>query len=286
MIYRYLLIILGVCLAIYGACDAGAHKKGEGITIPDIYLRAVIEDSLNKARGEVITAAEMATLTRLEAPNSRVRDLTGIEYATELTVLNLGDVFINGNRINSNEISDISPLSGLVKLTELYIHRNQIWDISSLSNLTELEKLDVSANFHISDISPLSGMTKLRTLYLYTNEISDLSPLSDLTNLRWLSLSNNLIWDISDLASLTELRGLALNINAVSDISHLSGMIYMERLNIWDCDIVDLSPLVENAGLRGEKDFIDVRDNPLSETSLNTHIPTLRERGVRVRLDN
>ena len=46
MIYRYLLIILGVCLAIYGACDAGAHKKGEGITIPDIYLRAVIEDSL------------------------------------------------------------------------------------------------------------------------------------------------------------------------------------------------------------------------------------------------
>ena len=286
MIYRHLLIILSVCLASYGECDSGAHKKGEGITIPDIYLRAVIEDSLNKARGEVITAAEMATLTRLEAPNSRVRDLTGIEYATELTVLNLGDVFINGNRINSNEISDISPLSGLVKLTELYIHRNQIWDISSLSNLTELEKLDVSANFHISDISPLSGMTKLRTLYLYTNEISDLSPLSDLTNLRWLSLSNNLIWDISDLASLTELRGLALNINAVSDISHLSGMIYMERLNIWDCDIVDLSPLVENAGLRGEKDFIDVRDNPLSEISLNTHIPTLRERGVRVRLDN
>ena len=286
MFYRHLLIILSVCLAIYGECDAGAHKKSEGITIPDIYLRAVIEDSLNKARGEAITAAEMATLTRLEAPNSRVRDLTGIEYATELTVLNLGDVFINGNRINSNEISDISPLSGLVKLTELYIHRNQIWDISSLSNLTELEKLDVSANFHISDISPLSGMTKLRTLYLYTNEISDLSPLSDLTNLRWLSLSNNLIWDISDLASLTELRGLALNINAVSDISHLSGMIYMERLNIWDCDIVDLSPLVENAGLRGEKDFIDVRDNPLSETSLNTHIPTLRERGVRVRLDN
>ena len=286
MFYRHLLIILSVCLASYGECDSGAHKKGEGITIPDTYLRAVIEDSLNKARGEAITAAEMATLTRLEAPNSRVRNLTGIEYATELTVLNLGDVFINGNRINSNEISDISPLSGLVKLTELYIHRNQIWDISSLSNLTELEKLDVSANFHISDISPLSGMTKLRTLYLYTNEISDLSPLSDLTNLRWLSLSNNLIWDISDLASLTELRGLALNINAVSDISHLSGMIYMERLNIWDCDIVDLSPLVENVGLRGEKDFIDVRDNPLSETSLNTHIPTLRERGVRVRLDN
>ena len=283
MIYRYFLIILGLCFVSYGECDAGAHEKGGEITIPDVNLRAVIEDSLNKARGEAITAAEMATLTRLEAPNSRVRDLTGIEYATELTVLNLGAVSINGNHINSNDITDISQLSGLIKLTELYLHRNMIYDISPLSNLTALEKLDVSANFRISDISPLSDMTKLRTLYLYTNEISDLSPLSGLTNLRWLSLSNNLIWDISHLSGLTELRGLALNINAVSDISHLSGMIHMERLNIWDCDITDLSPLVENVGLSGEKDYIDLRDNPLSETSLNTHIPTLRERGVRVR---
>ena len=283
MFYRYFLTVLAACLSIYGECDAGAHKKGEEITIPDVHLRAVIEDSLNKTRGEAITAAEMATLTRLEAPNSRVRDLTGIEYATELTVLNLGAVFINGTHINSNDISDISPLSGLTRLTELYLHRNRIRDISPLSDLTALETLDVSANFHISDISPLSGMNRLRMLNLYTNEISDLSPLSDLTGLRWLSLSNNLIWDISALSGLTDLRGLALNVNAVSDISHLSGMIHMERLNIWDCDIVDLLPLVENAGLRGEKDFIDLRDNPLSDVSINTHIPALRERGVRVR---
>ena len=285
MIYRFLLVILGICFVSYGECDAGAHKKGGEITIPDVHLRAVVEDSLNKARGEAITAAEMATLTRLEAPNSRVRDLTGIEYATELMVLNLGAVSINGNHINSNDITDISHLSGLVKLTELHLHRNMIYDISPLSDLTVLEILDVSANFYISDISPLSGMTRLRTLNLYTNEISDLSPLAGLTDLRWLRLSNNLIWDISHLSSLTELRGLTLNVNAVSDISHLSGLTDLRWLNIWDCDIVDLSPLVENAGLSGKKDFIDLRDNPLSDISINTHIPALRERGVRVRLD-
>ena len=139
MIYRHLLIILGICFAIYGECDADAHKKGGEITIPDVNLRAVIEDSLNKARGEAITAAEMATLKRLEAPNSRIRDLTGIEYATELTVLNLGDVLVNGNRVNSNSISDLSPLSGLIKLTELNLFRNTIGDLSPLSNLTELK---------------------------------------------------------------------------------------------------------------------------------------------------
>ena len=285
MIYRYFTVILGVCLAIYGECDAGAHKKGEGITIPDANLRAVIEDSLNKARGEAITAAEMATLTRLEAPNSRVRDLTGLEYATELTVLNLGYVLTNGNRVNSNSISDLSPLSGLTKLTELNLFRNTIADLSPLSNLTELIELDLSGNVYISDLSPLSGLAGMRTLQLYSNNISDLSPLSNLTDLRWLGVSNNLIWDIVPLSSLTELRGVSLSNNAVSDLSPLSSLTKLGRVHILDCDVSDLSPLVASVGLRGENSLVDLRDNPVSETSLNTHVPVLRERGVRVRLD-
>ena len=285
MIYRYFTTVLAVCIAIYGECDAGAHKKGEGITIPDANLRAVIEDSLNKARGEAITAAEMATLTRLEAPNSRVRDLTGIEYATELTMLNLGYVLTNGNRVNSNSISDLSPLSGLTKLTELNLFRNTIADLSPLSNLTELIELDLSGNSYISDLSPLSGLTGMRTLQLYSNNISDLSPLSSLTDLRWLGVSNNLIWDIAPLSSLTELRGVSLSNNAVSDLSPLSSLTKLGRVHILDCDVSDLSPLVASAGLRGENSLVDLRDNPVSETSLNTHVPVLRERGVRVRLD-
>ncbi len=285
MIYRYLLIILGLCFVGYGECDAGAHKKGEEITIPDVNLRAVIEDSLDKARGEAITAAEMATLTRLEAPNSRIRDLTGIEYATELTVLNLGYVLANSGRVNSNSISDLSPLSSLIKLTELNLFRNTIGDLSPLSNLTELRLLDISGNSYISDLSPLSGMIKMRTLHLYTNDVSDLSPLSGMTDLRWLDVSSNLIWDISPLSGLTELGGVALNNNAVSDFSPLSGLTRLRRVHSSNCDVSDLSPLVENAGLRGENSLIDLRDNPLSDVSINTHIPALRERGVRVRLD-
>ena len=285
MIYRYLLIILGLCFVGYGECDAGAHKKGGEITIPDVNLRAVIEDSLNKARGEAITAAEMATLTRLEAPNSRIRDLTGIEYATELTVLNLGYVLANSGRVNSNSISDLSPLSGLIKLTELNLFRNTIGDLSPLSNLTELRVLDISGNSYISDLSPLSGLTRMKTLHLYTNDVSDLSPLTGMTDLRWLDVSSNLIWDISPLSGLTELGGVALNNNAVSDFSPLSGLTRLRRVHSSNCDVSDLSPLVENAGLRGENSLIDLRDNPLSDVSINTHIPVLRERGVRVRLD-
>ena len=74
---------------------------------------------MGKASGAPITQAEMAGLTHLDAPNSNVSDLTGLEFATGLTHLDLGSVYVSGRYVNSNDISDLSPLSGLTNLTEL-----------------------------------------------------------------------------------------------------------------------------------------------------------------------
>ncbi|MGC8718106.1 MAG: leucine-rich repeat domain-containing protein, partial [bacterium] len=57
--------------------------------------------------------------------------------------------------LESNQISDISPLANLTKLQELYLESNQISDISPLANLTKLQELDLSNN-QISDIRPLT----------------------------------------------------------------------------------------------------------------------------------
>ena len=135
-----------------------------GVSIPDANLCAVIEDSLGKASGAPITPAEMATLTRLSARDSGIRDLTGLEHATNLTYLEL-----------------------------------------------------------------------------WSNSIKDVSALSSLTNLTVLLLQNN--------------------------------------------SISDLSPLVANSGL-GQGDYVNVSQNPLSATSLNTHIPALQGRGVHVWFDS
>ena len=79
----------------------------------------------------------MATLTRLEARNSNIRNLTGLEYATHLNQLHLGGVIDEDfNFFNSNEISDLSPLSGLTRLELLSLSDNSISDVSALSNLT------------------------------------------------------------------------------------------------------------------------------------------------------
>ena len=107
------------------------------VNIPDSNLRAAIEEALGKSSGATITRADMATLTQLFAANASIRDLTGLEHATNLTLLDLGGVDV-GFWINSNWVSDLSPLAGLNKLETLYLELNLISDIAPLAGLTNL----------------------------------------------------------------------------------------------------------------------------------------------------
>ena len=221
------------------------------VDIPDSNLRTAIEKALGKASGVTITTEDMKSLYELEAPNASITDLTGLEHATNLTLLNLSD----------NSISDISPLAGLNNLAELYLSDNSI-----------------------SDISPLAGLNNLIWLELHNNSISDLSPLKGLNNLISLELSDNSISDISPLAGLTNLRILGLSGNSISDISPVAGLINLIELSLENNSISDISPLVANAGL-GSGDTVSVSENPLNHASINTHIPALQSRGVEVYFD-
>ena len=245
----------------------------EPVDILDSNLRAAITTTLGKAPGTVITTADMATLTELEAPNADITDLTGLEHATNLTYLNLAN----------NSISDISPLTNLTNLTVLSLRFNSISDISPLQGLNNLTELYPVGN-SISDISSLANLTNLTVLNLGINSISDISPLQGLNNLTSLSLADNAISDISALAGLDNLEELHLWDNSTSDISALQGLNNLTYLSLWGNSISDMSPLVANTGL-GNGDFVDVTDNPLNAASINTHIPALQRRGVTVEFD-
>ena len=177
-----------------------------------------------------------------------ISDLTGVEFASNLEVLTIAH----------RSVSDLSPLAGLTRLKSLYLGHNVI-----------------------SDLSPLAGLTSLRTLLFYGNKVSDISPLVGLTNLEFLNIAANSISDLSLLAGLTELEYLKIDNNSISDLSPLAGLTKLETLYLLNNSISDLSSLVANTGL-GAGDTIFLFGNPLSDTSINTHIPTLRNRGVTV----
>ena len=226
---------------------------GGVVSIPDPNLRAAIGDILNKAPGDPIAPAEMATLTWLKKPNSDIRDLTGLEFATHLKILEIKEnpisdlsILAGLTNLTALELSpvdgDLSPLAGLTNLTRLELEGNSISDIAPLAGLTNLTWLNLSGT-GISDISALVGLTNLIRVELNYNDISDISALAGLTNLTWLELSGNDISDISALAGLTNLASLGLSYNGTSDISALAGLKNLTWLELSGNDISDISVL-------------------------------------------
>lgn len=253
----------------------GSGLQGIGysqvVDIPDHNLRASLERILRKERGAPITKAEMATLTKIRAPIASISDLTGLEFAINLTSLELSE----------NSISDISVLAGLTNLTGLSLWQNSVSDISALAGLTNLTWLSLGGN-SVSDISALAGLTKLSELFLRHNLISDLSALEGLKNLEFLFLDDNSISDLSGLEGLTNLIWLELPRNSISDLSPLAGLTNLVELNVHENLVSDLSPLVENTSVNK----VIVRRNPLNYPSIFTHIPTLWSRSVVVFFDS
>ena len=106
----------------------------ETVVFPDKNLEKAIRTALDKPAGEAMTPAEMAELTELITSHQGITDLSGIEYCTNLTLLDFG----------SNQISDLSPLVSLTNLAILQLSQNQISDISPLASLTNLDYLVLS----------------------------------------------------------------------------------------------------------------------------------------------
>ncbi|EKP7339205.1 InlB B-repeat-containing protein [Listeria monocytogenes] len=165
------------------------------VIFPDAALAEIIRDTLGKSSvDDVVTQAELDTITRINGQRQGIVDISGVETLTSAGWLTF----------NYNEISDLSPVKDLKKLYNLQLGDCGISDISSLSNLKTLTHLYLSDN-NISDISPLVNLTGLVRLTLQNNEISDISSLSKLVRIDLLNLSNN---QISDVSPLSKLNGL------------------------------------------------------------------------------
>ncbi|MCY4641259.1 MAG: leucine-rich repeat domain-containing protein, partial [Gammaproteobacteria bacterium] len=225
-----------------GSGGGGSGGSTTNVAIPDASLRAVIADSLGKSSDAPITQAEMASLTHLAARNKNIRDLTGLELATNLTWLDLEGEGVDGVWVNSNEISNLLPLSNLTRLERLYLSGNSISDVAPLSNLTNLEVLWLDIN-SISDVTPLSNLTRLKGLELSGNSISSVTPLSNLTGLRSLTLSGNSISNMSALSGLTSLEWLDLSYNSISNVAPLSNLTSLIELDLAYNSISSVAPL-------------------------------------------
>ena len=268
---------------------------------------------------DISALSGLTNLTKLELGKNNISDISALSGLTNLTRLtlyynSLSDISVVSGLTNltwlelqGNSISDVSALSRLTKLTLIGLWDNNISDLSPLVLNTGLGRSDTvdvdenplsaeSTNTHIPTLlgkgvdvrvdKPVdiydrnlrakikttlgtavgatikrADMALLTTFHASFDEISTLTGLEYATNLTHLYLADNRISNLSALSELTNLLVLHLNNN----------------------NIADISPLVTNTGL-GSGDMVDVRGNPLSTESINTHISTLQSRGVTVHL--
>ena len=223
---------------------------GGVVHIPDSNLRGAIAEALGKSPNAPITVEEMERLRKLGDPdtaNRGIQDLTGLQFAINLDELILGHWGGKGN-----QVSDLSPIAGLINLRRLTLHYNPI-----------------------SDLSPLRGLKNLDYLVLNHTLVSDLSPVRSLTNLTELVLDDTLVTDLSQVAGLVNLEWIAFSDGdgKISDISPLAELINLRRINTWGNPISDLSPL---AGLTKLK-VVDICGADLSDLTSLTKLPNLEE---------
>ena len=301
-------VLLALLVIAFTYCWIPAASAQDDITIPIYQLRLYLKSELNRPADpdDEITPAEMLTLTTVTIGASPVNrgsfpqrdhipDLTGLEYATNLTELT----------IQAHGVINLSPIANLTKLTQLTLNHNNISDVTPLANLTNLTILSLSDN-RVSDVTPLANLTKLTTLGLTKNDVSDITPIANLPKLRSLSFNetnvraippldglkdlttlrgeNSQIRDISGLRGLTKLKWLFLKNNQIRDISPLADLITITELELEGNEIRDISPIAGWMHLnnfwvdhiwfssRGPDNKLT---NPLSYPSIYTHSITL-----------
>ena len=228
------------------------QASAQVVEISDPNLRKAVRAALNLPDEIPLTQQEMLRLTKLEAAERGIADLTGLEYAANIRSL----------RLHLNPIADISPLIHLTKLEGVNLWGCDIANLRPLGNLKNLRGLFLGHN-QISDISSLAELTNLTRLHLQSNQIVDLRPLANLINLREFWIQDNSVEYIAILANLTQLTVLRLDNNQIRNINSLSNLTLLEELRLNRNEITDITPLI---GLKNLTE-LHVADNPFHDFS-------------------
>lgn len=189
----------------------------DSTNFPDYYFCEFVETNLNTDGVPGLSDAELAAVTEIDVSRNQIRDLTGIEYFTNLQTLKCAYQFPDINSVAGLEILDVSQN---INLTYLDCGQNELatLDVSQNTNLTYLD----CAENHLSTLD-VSSNTALTHLECDTNkEIGtlDVSRNINLTHLQC-GACGLADLDVSQNTLLTYL-GCAANYLTTLDVSHNS----------------------------------------------------------------
>ena len=280
-IFTFLLLGLSLVIStLYYTQDntVFAQPSNEAVNFPDPSFEQAVREELGKMSG-TIDSSELMFIEELRVSNRGIRDLTGINYFTNLGYL----------EASNNNITDLSPLSGHPSLRNVNLGDNLITDITALGQIPNLEYIYLWNN-RVTDISTLASATGLRSLYISNNNVQDLSVISTLPRLNQLSIENNKpinnaemlrplvnssvsrlqleglnIESLGPITEMVNLRQLDLSKTQITDISGLDKLSGLEEITLRDLRVKDYSPLKNLTFLRS----MNLSWNSLGDKQIN-----------------
>lgn len=118
--------------------DASFSKTVEmGLDVTQEDLRAIVDiDYINlECTDDTVDSIEplrmLRKLKKLYCARNQIKDLTPIQFASELEAINITDT----------NVSDLSPLKNLINLQKIFALYNPIYTIAPIFNLTKLSEL-------------------------------------------------------------------------------------------------------------------------------------------------
>ncbi|MBC1407371.1 LapB repeat-containing protein [Listeria innocua] len=159
------------------------------VNIPDPVLKSYLNSQLGQPSTSDITEAQMDTITNVTISNSSLTDLTGLDYAHNLTLLHLSNtgvidyalvanipsltnLSIDGNNLTTDSLPD---LNGLTNITNLNLSPGKLDNsaLSKFNKMPNLTYLNLDSNPSITDIMPLKSIPNLATLFVQFCGIND-----------------------------------------------------------------------------------------------------------------
>ncbi|MCA3282984.1 MAG: hypothetical protein ING16_08950 [Roseomonas sp.] len=196
--------------------------------------------------------AEGASYRLLTGKMNSISDISAVSSLSDLRELYL-------DHTNCN---DLSPIAGLQQLQALDCSRTQVSDLSPIAALQQLQYLNCSGT-EVSDLSPIAGLQKLQDLDCGGTQVRDLSPIAGLQQLQYLNCNSTQVSDLSPIAGLQQLQYLNCNRTQVSDLYPIAGL---QQLQKFDCSSTQVSDLYPIAGLQQLQKF-DCSSTQVSDLS-------------------
>ena len=134
---------------------------------------------------------------------------------------------------SNNSLTDISGLSGCIRIEKLLLHDNPISDITALQNMNELELLDL-ARTQVQDLSPVNSDT-IKALYLDFTEVKDYGVLDRFSSIEDLRVSGAAKEEIEKLLQIENLKNLSLYESEVDSLELFRAVPGLTGLELAGC---------------------------------------------------